>query len=137
MPVDDAPGETVLCRLDDIPDGGSAGFELPQTDAPLALMAIRRGKEVRVYVNSCPHWGSPLDLVPGRFLDRGGRHILCNTHGALFRIDDGYCLKGPCLGASLTALPARVEDGRVLVDARRPPPPHGLLAVPPPSQSRS
>jgi nitrite reductase/ring-hydroxylating ferredoxin subunit len=106
----------VLCRLDDIPDGGSAGFSMAATDGdePLELMAIRRGNSVFCYVNSCPHWGSPLDLVPGRFLARDGRHILCTTHGALFRIDDGRCIKGPCLGAALRPVPCRVEDGRVL-----------------------
>ena len=41
------------------------------------------------YVNSCPHLGSPLDWVPNRFLSADGRHVLCATHGALFRIEDG------------------------------------------------
>ena len=56
---------------------------------------------VRVFQNSCPHRGTPLDWLPDRFLDRGGRHILCATHGALFRIEDGFCLSGPCAGARL------------------------------------
>jgi naringenin degradation protein FdeD len=120
-----------LCALDDIPDGGSAGFEVPFADEPLALMAIRRGRDVRVYLNSCPHWGSPLDLVPGHFLTRDGAHILCTTHGALFRVDDGHCLKGPCLGASLKAVCVRIDDDGVTVrrDARLAP--LGLLRTPP------
>jgi nitrite reductase/ring-hydroxylating ferredoxin subunit len=108
-----------LCRLDDIADGGSAGFALPAGDGGEALrvMAIRRGGALVCYVNVCPHWGAPLDITPGRFLDRERQHILCSTHGALFRIDDGRCIRGPCLGAALAALRCRVDsEGDVIVD---------------------
>jgi nitrite reductase/ring-hydroxylating ferredoxin subunit len=89
-----------LCRLDDIPDGGK-GFWFGQDTARFGLFLIRQGDDVYGYENSCPHNGSPLDWLPDRFLDRGGRHILCATHGALFRIEDGFCLSGPCAGSRL------------------------------------
>ena len=104
-----------LCALGDIEDGGSAAFTIDVKDRSLELMAIRRDREVFVYVNSCPHWGSPLDLYPGRFLNRERTLIQCSTHGAQFRIEDGYCLKGPCLGASLEPVPCVVRDGEVMV----------------------
>jgi nitrite reductase/ring-hydroxylating ferredoxin subunit len=107
--------ERVLCALEDIPDGGSKGF----AGAPGAftgLFAVRRGARVWVYVNSCPHIGVPLDPVPDRFLDAKKQMILCSTHGARFRIEDGFCTSGPCYGESLEAVSARVdEQGRVLV----------------------
>ncbi len=112
-----------LCRLEDIPDGGSAACAIPaaasddaDAESDVAVMAIRRGDRVFCYINSCPHWGSPLDLIPGRFLDRKGRHIVCTTHGARFRIEDGHCIKGPCLGASLRPLACRVENGAVIAE---------------------
>lgn len=80
-----------------------------------SLMAIRRGEEVFVYLNTCPHWGLPLDIQPGRFLDRSGELILCSTHGALFTIETGNCVRGPCLGATLVRIPVRVEDGTVTI----------------------
>ena len=100
-----------LCRLEDIPPGGSAGFtlEADKDDEPLGIMAVRAGDQVYCYVNVCPHWGAPLDISPGRFLDRSGRHILCSTHGALFRITDGRCIKGPCLGASLVSIRCHID----------------------------
>ena len=107
----------MLCRLDEISDGGSAGFKIETGAGPLALMAIRRASAVFVYVNVCPHWGLPLDLTPGRFLDASRTHIQCATHGALFRIHDGRCIKGPCLGASLAPVRCRLEDGRVIAQA--------------------
>lgn len=103
-----------LCALEDIPDGGSAGFAAVVDGQPVELMAIRRGGDVFVYVNSCPHWGSPLDLCPGRFLNRQRTLIQCSTHGAQFRIEDGFCIKGPCLGASLQPVHCAVVDGEVL-----------------------
>jgi nitrite reductase/ring-hydroxylating ferredoxin subunit len=108
-----------LCRLNDIPNGGSAGFSLPSPEEgePLQVMAIRSGEQVYCYINVCPHWGAPLDISPGRFLDRDRRHILCSTHGALFRINDGRCIKGPCLGAALTQLRCHLDDAaNVIVD---------------------
>ena len=107
--------ERVLCALEDIPDGGSKGFAAAP-GAFTGLFAVRRGARVWVYVNSCPHIGVPLDPVPDRFLDAKKQMILCSTHGARFRIEDGFCTSGPCYGESLEAVPARIdEEGRVLV----------------------
>jgi len=78
-------------------------------------MAIRRGDDVYVYVNSCPHLGTPLDFTPGRFLSLDKTHIVCATHGALFRIGDGYCVSGPCAGKSLQTAPFKIHDGFILL----------------------
>ena len=107
--------EQRLCALADVEDGGSAAFTISAGDRPLELMAIRRGGKVFVYINSCPHWGSPLDLYPGRFLNSERTLIQCSTHGAQFRIEDGHCIKGPCLGASLERVPCSVREGEVVV----------------------
>ncbi len=91
----------VLCRLGDLDDPGSAGFAVGAGDDRRLVMVVRRGGAVFGYVNSCPHIGAPLDFQPGRFLDGERRHILCANHGALFRIEDGACIAGPCAGKSL------------------------------------
>jgi nitrite reductase/ring-hydroxylating ferredoxin subunit len=103
-----------LCRLEEIPDGGAKEFA-PLPGGHNGLFAIRRGEAVVVYENSCPHIGVPLNWAPDRFLDARGCHIVCGTHGALFRIEDGMCFKGPCTGLPLTAVPFKVEDGVLLV----------------------
>lgn len=109
-------GTRVLCRLEEIPDPGSRGFDGPA--GHIGLFAVRRGARVWVYENSCPHIGIPLELVAHRFLDRKAEHIVCFTHGARFRIEDGECISGPCMGDVLTPIEAAVdEDGQVLVPA--------------------
>jgi nitrite reductase/ring-hydroxylating ferredoxin subunit len=107
--------ETLLCRLDDIAEGGSAAFAAHIGGARTGVMALRRDGAVFVYVNSCPHAGAPLDFQSGRFLNLERTHVLCSNHGALFRIEDGYCVHGPCAGESLQSVEARVGDGEVRI----------------------
>ena len=104
-----------LCRLDDIADPGSAGFTIATADGPTEGMVIRQGSRAFAYVNLCPHWDAPLDMKPGQFLDRDRQHILCANHGAVFRIEDGFCLAGPCRGASLQPVPCAVEGCDVVL----------------------
>jgi nitrite reductase/ring-hydroxylating ferredoxin subunit len=106
--------ERRLCRLADLADGAARGFAA----APggfTGLFGVRQGDTLRVYVNSCPHIGIALDWSPDRFLSQDLSHILCSTHGAEFRIEDGYCVRGPCEGDRLQAVPIRIIDGCVLV----------------------
>lgn len=106
---------TPLGRVEDIADGGSAGFALDAPGGRRFYLAVRRGDDVVVYVNACPHLGTPLDFTPGRFLNREKNLILCATHGALFRIDDGYCVSGPCAGKHLEAAAFEISDGVILL----------------------
>ncbi|EWY40521.1 (2Fe-2S)-binding protein [Skermanella stibiiresistens SB22] len=112
-----------LCDLTEIPDGTGRGFTLRQsggTEAPLDVVVVRQGDRAFGYVNSCPHARSPLDWTPDRFMSLDGQHIQCATHGALFQVEDGLCVQGPCVGRSLTPIPTRVEGGRVIVVPNRP-----------------
>lgn len=105
-----------LCALEEIQDPGTRGFELecgrPQTER---LFVVRKDGLLVAYRNSCPHTGAPLEWLPDQFFDRDNSFIQCAIHGALFRPEDGYCLRGPCVGASLEDVPLEVVDGRVLV----------------------
>ena len=107
----------ILCRLDEIEDGSSRGFTIGEGRAARELFIVRKGTRVFVYENSCPHTEGPLDWQPDVFLDVEKRFIQCATHGALFRIEDGYCVHGPCIGAHLTPVPAHVADGLIYLAA--------------------
>lgn len=108
------PPLRALCPVDDIPEGGSRGFA-PARGGFTGLFAVRRAGEVFVYVNCCPHIGTPLDWVPGHFLSADGTRIVCATHGAEFGIADGVCLRGPCLGGRLEPVMMEIRDGIILV----------------------
>ena len=82
--------------------------------------AIRCNGEVHAYVNECPHVGTELDWQPGEFFDIAGLYLVCSTHGALFEPGTGYCVAGPCRGASLRPLAIREHDGQVYLAASPP-----------------
>lgn len=104
-----------LCTLDDLPDPGAMGFMAGTGQSPLPGFVVRRGGDVFGYVNVCPHAGRPLNWKPGAFLTRDGSMIMCSAHGALFEIATGLCVAGPCSGASLRHVEARIDGGVVLV----------------------
>ena len=95
----------VLCRLEEIADGRAKAFHLGDD----AIFVVRAGRQIYGYRNACPHTGGPLDWDDEGFISDSGDHILCQTHGALFRIDTGACLAGPCLGDCLAAVPVALD----------------------------
>ena len=103
-----------LCRLTDIPNGEAKGFSVETAAGKRDILVHRDGNIVRGYVNSCPHVGSPLDWAPDRFISLDGFHLLCGTHGALFRPEDGYCVSGPCAGDSLECVPISLIEDEVV-----------------------
>ena len=105
-----------VCRLDEIPENGAKGVEIGGAEDGLDLVLLRRGTNVLGYVNSCPHQGTPLETFPGKFLDQTGEFLICSTHGARFRIGDGYCVWGPCAGKRLAPVRLRIESGMVWLD---------------------
>lgn len=104
-----------ICRVEDIPPGGSRGFSLQAPGRIEDIFVVSASSGLVAYHNRCPHTGVPLDWVPDQFLNLDGDLIQCATHGALFRIDDGVCVRGPCVGRSLTPVRVKVAAGRVSV----------------------
>lgn len=97
-----------LCAADELAEGQSRGFAL----AELQLLLVRREGQVYAYQNRCPHRGIPLEWQPDQFLDASNSLIQCATHGALFLIESGECVAGPCSGQSLKTLNCREDaDG--------------------------
>lgn len=122
MKLPDESSGVRLCRLAELPEGpalDAVGFAADAPNRP-GIFVVRHGTGVRAFINRCPHLGTPLNWTPDRFLDLERKHIVCATHGAVFRRDDGFCLSGPCAGESLEPVPVEVRDGDVFVsDWRR------------------
>lgn len=107
--------ESRLCTLSDVPADGTADFIADFDGNRFLVMVIRKGDGVYVYENACPHIGGRLDFPPGEFLSDDGEHIECATHAALFNIEDGLCIFGPCEGDRLTQIKAEVRGGDVYI----------------------
>lgn len=95
-----------LCAPEELAEGRSRGFSVQGRK----LLAVRRDGRPYVYLNSCPHRGLALEWREDDFLDASGSLLRCAHHGALFLIEDGECVTGPCAGERLQALPVREDD---------------------------
>ena len=94
---------TVLCQVHEIEEDSARGFDVDGQ----SVFAVKKDGQIYVYINSCPHIGIPLEFQPDEFLDMEKRFIQCANHGALFEIETGDCIAGPCAGQALKA--ARFE----------------------------
>lgn len=102
-----------LCSIDEIEEGSAKGFTL----GGKSIFAIHKGEDYFVYQNKCPHLQIELEWMPDQFLDGDGALIHCATHGALFLIDTGLCISGPCLGEKLTVIKHIIENKMLMVAA--------------------
>jgi nitrite reductase/ring-hydroxylating ferredoxin subunit len=96
-------------RIDDIAEGESKSFI---RDEKKYFVVKKKGK-IYVYANNCPHLGVPLEWAANQFLDASKSMIQCANHGALFVIESGYCVSGPCSGRKLTSIAFDIVDGAV------------------------
>ena len=105
------PAGVKLGPLELIADGAARNFVLQIGEGFFHGFVVRRGGEVRGYVDRCPHAGLPLAQELDDYLTPTGDLIACSWHGALFDIDSGACVGGPCAGAALRPWPVVLADG--------------------------
>ncbi|RYD61405.1 MAG: Rieske (2Fe-2S) protein [Sphingomonadales bacterium] len=96
-----------------IADGAARNFVLEMKAGRFHGFAVRSGETVTGYVDRCPHMGLPLAQELDAYLTSDRRLLQCSWHGALFRIDDGVCVGGPCPGTALKSWPLEVRDGAI------------------------
>lgn len=108
------PSGIILGRREDVADGAARAFVLRIGDQRFHGFAVRQGEAVSGYVDRCPHAGLPLAQVLDGYLTQDARLIQCSWHGALFAIDDGKCVGGPCAGQGLTPWPLSLRDGMIV-----------------------
>lgn len=101
-----------LISVDDISEGTSKGLEVNNQ----YMFVVKKDGQIYLYWNRCPHLGTPLEWEEDRFLDADAALIQCSTHGALFQIENGHCLAGPCRGKSLRAIEFLIDNGMVMVE---------------------
>ncbi len=101
-----------LCAPDELPEAQSRGFDVED----MQLFAVRKGGEVFVYRNRCPHRGVPLEWQADQFLDPSASLIQCARHGALFLIESGECVAGPCEGQTLRPIDSHEDGEGIWVD---------------------
>ena len=103
----------LVCSLDHLKKAETYGKEIDIDGTLMPYFLIFRENEVFSYLNRCPHTGINLDWTPNQFLDNDNEFIQCSTHGALFNIKDGLCLRGPCVGDRLQLIENELFENNI------------------------
>ena len=101
-----------LCPSLGLAEGQSRAFSVDG----LELFGVRRHGQVYLYRNRCPHRDIPLNWAEDAFLDDSASLIHCAHHGALFLIESGECVAGPCAGQFLAGLDSREDEQGIWVE---------------------
>ena len=105
-----------LGRLEDLPDGSATPASYRKGGRDVPVLVVRRGAELRAYLDLCPHAYLPMTYRGKRVLSADGERLRCTNHGAEFAVADGRGLSGPGSACGLTPVPLRLEpDGTVRV----------------------
>lgn len=86
-------------------------FDVSSPQGVFPAFVLRIDGKPFAWLNRCAHVPVELDGTPGEFLDDTGRVIVCATHGAVYDPSSGRCLRGPCKGRALHAVPCREQSG--------------------------
>jgi nitrite reductase/ring-hydroxylating ferredoxin subunit len=104
----------LICKTQQIEDRDARSFDTPKGE----VIVAQRDGQFFAYLNRCPHLGISLEFQEQQFMDMDREFLLCSNHGALFRIEDGECVFGPCKNQALTPIAIQVhsDGGIYLVD---------------------
>lgn len=100
-PEDWAP----LGSVADLPDGKP----VRRTAGEVPVFVLRRGSDVTVLSDRCPHLSAPLSDGEIKGTGRDAR-VVCPWHDSEFRLDDGCVVHGPAT-APVPRFESRVVDG--------------------------
>ena len=76
---------------------------------------VRRGSGFYAYQNLCKHLPVTLDLNDNSFFNHDKPLLQCQMHGALYEMESGLCVGGPCEGARLRSLPLQETDSQLII----------------------
>jgi len=103
-----------IATVDEVPPGHSKKFLIRAGGEEVEAFVVNVGGAFHAWVNRCRHVPMGLDWVENQFFTEDRQYVQCATHGAYYVPDTGECIAGPPCGKSLTRVPLRIEDGRIL-----------------------
>jgi len=100
----------MICKTEQVDERDARSFDTTKGE----VIVTQRDGKFFAYQNRCPHLGVSLEFQENQFMDMDREFLICANHGALFQVEDGMCVFGPCQGQSLTALAIEVHsDGGI------------------------
>lgn len=103
-----------ICMMEEIPEREARAFDTEEGDT---IFITQRDGSFYAYQNVCPHLQVELEFLENQFLDQDQEFIQCSTHGALFEVETGLCVSGPCQGDQLEKVNITVHsDGGIYLE---------------------
>ncbi|MDP3677801.1 MAG: Rieske 2Fe-2S domain-containing protein, partial [Methylotenera sp.] len=101
----------------DLIDGGKGiRFALPTLGEFVTGFVVRFKGEPYAYINQCAHVSVELDWNEGEFFTAQQDFLICSTHGAHYRPDNGFCVMGPCKGKSLKSIKVIEQNQKIIIN---------------------
>ncbi len=105
----------MICKTEQVEERDARSFDTSKGE----VIVTQRDGSFYAYLNHCPHLGVSLEFQENQFMDMDREFLICANHGALFQVEDGYCVFGPCKGQSLSQVSIEVHsDGGVFFKAQ-------------------
>lgn len=101
------PGDR-LVAIDEMTPGSARIFKTGLGERSEEIILVKTEAGFRAYRNRCRHIPVSLDWGDGDVVDERGDMLQCHTHGALYQMEDGLCVAGPCKGRTL--IPVEIEE---------------------------
>ena len=95
---------TVRIAKKGLREAAARSFETKMRGQIFQGFVIFKGGKYFAYQNLCQHLPITLDLNDENFFNHERQFLQCHMHGALYEVETGLCVGGPCLGAKLIAL---------------------------------
>ena len=103
-----------ICMMEEVPECEARAFDTEDGDT---IFITQRDGSFYAYQNVCPHLQVELEFLENQFLDQDQEFIQCSTHGALFEVETGLCISGPCQGDTLEKVNIKVHsDGGIYLE---------------------
>lgn len=106
--------EYVEVALSDLKPGTVVPVKVLYNTRDITALVLKHDTEVAVYLDLCPHNKITLS-ENGDYLSEDGSRLMCEVHGATFKLQDGSCDRGPCQGDTLAKIPFEVANEAVRI----------------------
>ncbi len=96
-------------------EGSARSFSTKIKGRVFQGLVVKKNGKYFAYQNLCQHLPITLDLKDDNFFTHDRKFLQCHMHGAMYELETGHCVAGPCEGANLVLLPVVEEESRLIV----------------------
>jgi nitrite reductase/ring-hydroxylating ferredoxin subunit len=107
----------IILKSEDLKDDAKGlRFSLPTLGEFVTGFVVRFHGKPYAYVNQYAHVPVELDWNEGDFFTVQKDYLICSTHGAHYRPDNGFCIMGPCKGKSLKSIQVTEQNQELIIN---------------------